>query len=47
MKDQTRNTEVQINEEEIGKLPEKEIRIKIVKMIKDLEKKNGENASIN
>ena len=34
MKEQTRNTEVQINEEEIGKLPEKEIRIMIVKMIK-------------
>ena len=27
MKTQTRNTEVQINEEEIGKLPEKECRI--------------------
>ena len=25
MKEQTRNTEVQINEEEIGKLPEKRI----------------------
>ena len=37
MKDQTRNTEVQINEEEISKLPEKEFRIMIVKMIKDLE----------
>ena len=37
MKDQTRNTEVQINEEEIGKLPEKEFRIMIVKMIKNLE----------
>ena len=34
MKKQTRNTEVQINEEEIGKLPEKEFRIMIVKMIK-------------
>ena len=34
MKEQTRNTKVQINEEEIGKLPEKEIRIMIVKMIK-------------
>ena len=34
---QTRNTEVQINEEEIGKLPEKEIRIMIVKVIKSLE----------
>ena len=37
MKEQTRNTEVQINEEEIGKLPEKEFRILIVKMIKNLE----------
>ena len=39
MKKQTRNTEVQINEEEIGKLPEKEIRITIVKIIKKLEDK--------
>ena len=39
MKEQTRNTEVQINDEEIGKLPEKEFRIIIVKMIKDLESK--------
>ena len=39
MKEQTRNTEVQINEEEIGKLPEKEFRIMIVKMIKSLENK--------
>ena len=37
MKQQTRNTEVQINEEEIDKLPEKEFRIMIVKMIKHLE----------
>ena len=37
MKEQTRNTEVQINENEIGKLPEKEFRIMIVKMIKNLE----------
>ena len=37
MKEQTRNTEVQINEEEIGKLPEKEFRMMIVKMIKNLE----------
>ena len=37
MKEQTRNTEVQINEEEIGKLPKKEFRIMIVKMIKNLE----------
>ena len=39
MKEQTRNTEVQINEEEIGKLPEKEFRIMIVKMIRSLENK--------
>ena len=37
MKEQTRNTEVQINEEEIGKLPEQEFRIMTVKMIKNLE----------
>ena len=37
MKEQTRNTEVQINEEEIGKLHEKEFRIMIVKIIKNLE----------
>ena len=36
-KEQTRNTEVKINEEETGKLPEKESRIMIVKMIKNLE----------
>ena len=32
-------TEVQINEEDIGKLPEKEFRIMIVKTIKNLENK--------
>ena len=42
MKEQTRNTEVQINEEEIGKLPEKKLRIMIVKMIKNLENKMEE-----
>ena len=36
MKEQTRNTKVQINEEEIGKPPEKEFRIIIMKMIKNL-----------
>ena len=36
MKEQT-FTEVQINEEEIGKLPDKEFRIMIVKIIKNLE----------
>ena len=39
IKELTRNTEVQINEEEIDKLPEKEFRIMIVKMIKNLENK--------
>ena len=39
MKEQTRNIETQINEEEIGKLPEKEFRIMIVKMTKNLENK--------
>ena len=38
-KEQTRNTEVQINEEEIGKLPEKEFRIMIANMIKNIENK--------
>ena len=48
MKEQTRNTEVQINEEEICNLPEKEFRIIIVKMIKKKPwKQNGENARIN
>ena len=39
MKEQIRNTEVQIIEEEMGKLPEKELRIMIVNMIKNLENK--------
>ena len=39
MKEQTKNTEIQINEEKIGKLTEKEFRIMIVKMIKNLENK--------
>ena len=39
MKEQTRKTEVQINQEEIGKLPEKEFRIILVKMIRNLENK--------
>ena len=39
VKEQTRNTEVQISEEEIGKLPEKECRIMIVKIIKNFENK--------
>ena len=39
IKAQTRNTDIQINEEEIGELPEKDFRIIIVKMIKNLENK--------
>ena len=39
MKGQTRKTDVQINEEELGKLPETVFRIMIVKMIKNLENK--------
>ena len=39
MKEQNRKTEVKTNEEEIGKLPEKEFRTMIVKMIKNLENK--------
>ena len=41
MKEQARNIEVQVNEEEIGKLPEKEFRIMVVKMIRNLENKMG------
>jgi len=48
MKEQTSNTEVQRNEEEIGKLPEKEFRIMTVKMIKkNLENIMEKNARIN
>ena len=36
MKEHTRNTEVQINEEEIRKLPQKEFRIMMVMMMKNL-----------
>ena len=42
MKEQTRNTEVQINEEEIGKLSEKDFRRIIVKMTKNLGNKMEE-----
>ena len=38
MKERTRNTEVQINEEETGKLPEKEFRIMMVKIKKNKKK---------
>ena len=36
MKEQTRNTKVQINEEKIGKLPGKEFREMTVKMMQNL-----------
>ena len=39
MKEQTRNTDVQIHEEKTGKLPDEEFRIMIIKMIKNLESK--------
>ena len=38
MKEQTRNTQVQINEEKIGKLLEKEFIIMIVKLTKNVKK---------
>ena len=48
VKEQTRNTEVQINEKEIGKLSDKEFRIMTIKMIKNLEnKKETMEESIN
>jgi len=39
MKEQTRNTEVQINEELVVKIPEKEFRMMTVMMIKNLKNK--------
>ena len=36
MKEQGKNLQDQINEEEIGNLPEKEFRVMIVKMIQNL-----------
>ena len=42
LKEQTRNTEVKTNEVEIGKQPEKEFRIMIIKMIKNLENRMEE-----
>ena len=48
MKGQARNTQDQINKEEIGKLPEKEFRIMTVMMIRNLENKIGKmQGSIN
>ena len=39
MKEQDKSPEKQLNEVDIGNLPEKEFRIIIVKMIKDLRKR--------
>ena len=39
VKDQGKNLKDQINEEEIGSLPEKEFRVMIVKMIQNLRNK--------
>ena len=39
MKEQDKTPEKQLNEVEIGNLPEKELRIMIVKMIQDLGKR--------
>ena len=36
MKEQTRNTEVQINEEEIGNISEKEFKVMITKKFQDM-----------
>ena len=46
MKEQHKNPQDQTNKEEIGKLPEKEFRVMIVKMIQKPQKQNGENARI-
>ena len=47
MKEQPWNTQVQINEEEIGKLPEKNIQNNDSKDDQKPWKQNGENARIN
>ena len=41
MKEQVKTPEEQLNEVEIGSLLEKAFRVMIVKMIQDLEEKNG------
>ena len=47
IKEQGRNSQDQINEEEISKLPEKEFRVMISKDYPKSQKQNGENARIN
>ena len=39
MKEQDKNLQEQVNEEEVGNLPEKEFRVMIVKMIQDLRRR--------
>ena len=46
MKEQIRNTEVQINEKEIGKVPEKRIQNNDSKDDQNCRKQNGEKARI-
>ena len=45
MKGQDKTPGKQLNEVEIGNLPEKELKIMIVKMIQDLQENNGDDAS--
>ena len=47
MKEQDRNSQDQINEEEIGKPSEKEFRVMIIEMIQKTQKQNEQNARIN
>ena len=44
MKEQDKTPDKQLNEVEIGNLPEKEFRIMIVKMIQDLRKRMEERS---
>ena len=46
MKEQPRNTQVQINKGEIGKLPEKEFRIKMIQNLKNRLEKMQESNNI-
>ena len=43
MKEQAQNTLDLTNEDEIGNLPEKELRVMIIKVIQKSQKQNGEN----
>ena len=46
MKEQHKNPQDQTNTEDIGKLPEKEFRVMIAKMVQKPQNQNGENARI-